>query len=155
MSFSLSGYEAPRTKVQVNPGCDAGEEQFVALRGLSARDIMQLINDYESIMQWLVSGVKFQNNGELINSLFIKSFDFCALCIAIAADEPQHANKVAFMPASVQAECAFAVLNATAPEGLKKSLGKMQKLLLPLLAELNLSDEKSSQVQKLLKRANQ
>ncbi|MCM8742333.1 phage pre-tape measure protein [Pseudomonas koreensis] len=144
--MSLSDFEIPTERVQLNPGCPIGKEFFIDVRGLSASDFAVLVNEQEAVMRWLFEGANIDDQAELMNQLAVRSAGFLALLIALAANEPQFACKLALLPIPTQIQLATTVVKLTMPEGLKKSLEQIKVAISPLLNEFkSLSDKEGQQ----------
>ncbi|HHM5016615.1 TPA: hypothetical protein ACRMAA_002027 [Pseudomonas aeruginosa] len=133
--MSLSEFEIPMERVQLNPGCPIGKEAFINVRGLSASDFAVLVNEHETVMHWLFDGANLEDQAQLMNQLAVRSTGFLALVIALAAGEPEYAFKVALLPIPTQIQLATTVARMTMPEGLKKSLEQIKIAISPLLKE--------------------
>ena len=133
--MSLSAFEIPTERVQLNPGCPIGKEFFLDVRGLSAADFAVLVNEQEAVMRWLFEGANLDDQTELMNQLAVRSTGFLALVIALAAGEPEYAFKIALLPIPTQIQLATTVARLTMPEGLKKSLAQINIAISPLLKE--------------------
>ncbi|MBF8755518.1 phage pre-tape measure protein [Pseudomonas guariconensis] len=133
--MSLSAFEIPRERVQLNPGCPVGKEFFLDVRGLSAADFAVLVNEQETVMRWLFEGANLDDQAEMMNQLAVRSTGFLALVVALAAGEPEFAFKIALLPIPTQIQLATTVARLTMPEGLKKSLDQIRMAISPLLNE--------------------
>ena len=143
--MSLSAFEIPTERVQLNPGCPMGKEFFLDVRGLSATDFAVLVNEQETVMRWLFEGANIDDQAELMNQLAVRSTGFLALVIALAAGEPEYAFKIALLPIPTQIQLATTVARLTMPEGLKKSLEQINIAISPLLKEFKSLNGKEEQ----------
>lgn len=96
------------------------------LRGLNLEDFAILLNSYEEIMVLLFGGgLKGKNANEIGKELLVRFPSFAYMVIALAADEPESAEKVAALPFPTQIELLATVSDLTMPEGLKEGSKKI------------------------------
>ncbi len=148
--MNLSDFEIPTERVLINPGCKAGDEFYLSVRGLSASDFAVLINQHEDIMRWLFEGANLNDEAQLMNQLFVRSVQFLALVIALAAGQQDQAYKIACLSPTVQINLVKAVAKLTMPEGLKKSVQEIKLVVLLLLKEfksMSVSEESKKESQ--------
>lgn len=133
--MNLTDFEIPTESVLINPGCKPGDEFYLSVRGLSAADFAVLVNQHEDIMRWLFEGADLNDENQVMNQLFVRSVQFLALVIALAAGQQDQAFKIACLSPTVQINLVKAVARLTMPEGLKKSVQEIKLVLALLLKE--------------------
>lgn len=101
-------------------------DNSVTLRGLNMEDFAILLNNYQEIMILLFGGgLKGKSASEIGKELLVRFPSFAYMVIALAADEPESAEKVAALPFPTQVELLANVSNLTMPEGVKEGAKKI------------------------------
>ncbi|HEP8062229.1 TPA: hypothetical protein ACPWGP_004589 [Pseudomonas aeruginosa] len=145
--MNLTDFEIPTESILINPGCKPGDEFYLSVRGLSASDFAVLINEHEDIMRWLFEGANLNDEAQLMNQLFVRSVQFLALVIALAAEQQDQAYKIVCLPPMVQINLVKAVTRLTMPEGLKKSVQEIKLVISLLLKEFKSLSGKEEQAE--------
>jgi len=145
--MNLTDFEIPTESILINPGCKPGDEFYLSVRGLSASDFAVLINQHEDIMKWLFEGADLDDEVGVMNQLVVRSVQFLALVIALAAEQEDQAYKIACLSPTVQIKLVKAVAKLTMPEGLKKSLEEIKLVISLLLKEFKSLSGKEEQAE--------
>lgn len=98
----------------------------LTVRGLNLEDFAVLLNTHEEIMVLLFGGgLRGKSGQEIGKELLVRFPSFAYLCIALAADEPDCAQKVAQLPFPVQVELFATIADLTMPEGFRDGAKKI------------------------------
>lgn len=130
--MSLASYELPTKKIDLTDGV------YFTVRGLSLPDISKIVEAHEPIVTELfskyagsVNDESLENISMLGNTLMESAPILVSHIIAIAADEPGEADKIAQLPFPTQMEALEAIGSLTfiGSGGVKKTVAMVAKIV--------------------------
>lgn len=133
--MSLLDLVVPFKKVVINQSQGEKKEVAFDVFGLTTSDFIRLVEDHGKILATIFlhnakEDLKATDNSKVIMLQFPA---FGAACIAAGCKEPEAAEHVQNLPLMTQVELLTAVFSLTFPDGLKKSLEKLEPTIAPLL----------------------
>lgn len=138
--MGLSSYIPSLKKVKIQ-----GTEDFLTFRGLSAKDIIILINNYGDILTYIFDGIDLTDSESITSHLIDKAPELCYSIIAICeGDESATPEQAKSLPLVTQLESVNAIIDLTKPDSYEDFEENMGKILLQISKLLKLLKQKKN-----------
>lgn len=138
--MGLSSYIPSYKKVKIQ-----GTDNTLLFRGLSAKDIIMLINNYGEILTYIFDGIDLSSSESITTHLIDKAPELCYSIIAICEnDENATPEQAKSLPLVTQLESINAIIDLTKPDSYEEFEENVGKILLQTSKLLKLLKQKKN-----------
>jgi hypothetical protein len=132
--MSLLDLVVPYKKIVITQAVKDKPEVSFDVYGLTTEDFIRLVGSHGDVIGaiFLQNAKEDLKNTDNSKVIMLKFPEFGAACIAAGCKEPEAASHVQNLPLMTQIELLAAVFSLTFPDGLKKSLERLEPILAPL-----------------------
>lgn len=124
--MGLSSYIPSYKKVKIQ-----GTENYLIFKGLSAKDVIMLMNHYDKILTYIFDGIDITSSETITSHLIDKAPELVYSIIAICEqDENATPEQAKSLPLVTQIESLNAIIDLTKPDSYEEFQENVGKILL-------------------------